>query len=127
MKKTNKSNPLKTFNDNKAMAYKKAGGAMKVFKKSLKKAQDGINMNDDLINKAGSTGGYKKESFKKYMPWGPKVELIEPSNDWLRQPTDVLNPTRVNQVQVESFKKQFPNGVPGPTSIKKNKKGGSIK
>jgi hypothetical protein len=42
MKKTNKPNPLKVFNDNKAMAYKKAGGAMKAFKKSLPKAQDGI-------------------------------------------------------------------------------------
>jgi len=41
MKKTNKPNPLKTFNDNKAMAYKKAGGEMKAFKKSLIKANDG--------------------------------------------------------------------------------------
>jgi hypothetical protein len=44
MKKTNKSNPLKTFNDNKVLAYKKAGGAMKEFRKSLLKAQDGISM-----------------------------------------------------------------------------------
>ena len=42
MKKTNNSNPLKTFNDNKAMAYKKAGGEMAAYKKSLIKAQDGI-------------------------------------------------------------------------------------
>jgi len=35
------SSALKTFNDNKAMAYKKAGGAMAIYKKSLKKAQDG--------------------------------------------------------------------------------------
>ena len=41
MKKTNNSNPLKTFNDNKAMAYKKAGGEMAAFKKSLIKANDG--------------------------------------------------------------------------------------
>ena len=42
MKKTvSKPNPLKVFNDNKAAAYKKAGGAMKDFKKSLKKAQIG--------------------------------------------------------------------------------------
>ncbi len=39
MKKKPVSNPLKTFNDNKAMAYKKAGGTMKNFKKSLPKAQ----------------------------------------------------------------------------------------
>ena len=42
MKKTNNSNPLKTFNDNKAMAYKKAGGEMAAFKKFLTKAENGI-------------------------------------------------------------------------------------
>ena len=41
MKKTSKTNALKTFNDNNAMAYKKASGAMNAFKKSLKKAPDG--------------------------------------------------------------------------------------
>lgn len=41
MKKTDNKNPLKFFNDNKEMAYKKAGGAMKNFKKSLPKAQYG--------------------------------------------------------------------------------------
>ncbi len=41
MKKVSKSNPLKTFNDNKDMAYKKAGGAMSDYKKYLKKAQYG--------------------------------------------------------------------------------------
>jgi hypothetical protein len=33
MKKTNTSNPLKTFNDNKALAIKKMGGATKAKKK----------------------------------------------------------------------------------------------
>jgi hypothetical protein len=41
MKKTNTSNPLKFFNDNKAMAYKKAGGEMDAFKKSLKRMDNG--------------------------------------------------------------------------------------
>ena len=41
MKKKATSNPLKTFNDNKANAYKKGGIAMKAFKKSLPKAQFG--------------------------------------------------------------------------------------
>ena len=41
MKKTNKPNPLKVFNDNKAMAYKKAGGEMAAFKKSLKRMDNG--------------------------------------------------------------------------------------
>jgi hypothetical protein len=39
MKKNNKVNPLTYFNNNKAMAYKKAGGAMKDFQKSLKRYQ----------------------------------------------------------------------------------------
>lgn len=41
MKKTNKPNPLKVFNDNKVMAYKKAGGEMAAYKSNLKKLQDG--------------------------------------------------------------------------------------
>jgi len=44
MKKATKSNPLKFFNDNKAKAYKKANSEMKSFNKSLKKAQDGIQV-----------------------------------------------------------------------------------
>lgn len=41
MKKTNKPHPLKVFNDNKAMAYKKAGGEMAAYKKSLNKFSNG--------------------------------------------------------------------------------------
>jgi len=60
MKKTNKPNPLKVFNDNKAMAYKKAGGEMAAYKKSLKKFQgEGDSEVNMMINKPGSTGGYK--------------------------------------------------------------------
>jgi hypothetical protein len=44
MSKDTKVNPLAFFNKNKEQAYKKAGGAMTAFKKSLKKAQDGIQM-----------------------------------------------------------------------------------
>lgn len=49
MKKTNKVHPL--------TAFRKVNEARQsVVKKSLKKAQDGIEMNDDMINKAGSKG-----------------------------------------------------------------------
>ena len=41
MKKTNKVNPLKFFNDNKQQAIKKAGGEMSAYKKSIKKFQPG--------------------------------------------------------------------------------------
>jgi hypothetical protein len=40
--KSKKTNPLKFFNDNKAMAKAKAGMEMKKFKKNLVKAQEGI-------------------------------------------------------------------------------------
>jgi hypothetical protein len=41
MKKNNKPNPLKFFNDNRAKAYKQAGGQMAQYKKALKKAGNG--------------------------------------------------------------------------------------
>ncbi len=43
MKKTSKPNALKLFNDNKANAIKKANATMSTFKKSLPKAQNGVN------------------------------------------------------------------------------------
>jgi hypothetical protein len=51
MKKTNNSNPLKTFNDNKAMAYKEAGGEMAAYKKSLIKAENGISVGPSFLDK----------------------------------------------------------------------------
>ena len=58
--KKTKENPL-TF-------FRKANEARQsVVKKSLKKAQDGIEMNNDLINKAGSTGGYKASEKKWWL------------------------------------------------------------
>jgi hypothetical protein len=39
------TNPLKTFNDNNALAIKKMGGAQVAFKKSLRKAQLGAIIN----------------------------------------------------------------------------------
>jgi hypothetical protein len=45
MKKGGKPNPLKFFNDNRAKAVAKAGGAMKAYNKNLKKAKDGRSSN----------------------------------------------------------------------------------
>ena len=47
--KSKKTNPLKFFNDNKAMAKAKAGMEMKKFKKSLVKAQKGISTDSTKI------------------------------------------------------------------------------
>ena len=99
-KKTTKPNPLKFFNDNKAMAYKKAGGEMKKFKKSLVKAQNGIagpqnnywfNSPEkramyDAETRLTATGerssNYSEEAqrdyenvIKNYQPYGPIVPL----------------------------------------------------
>ena len=75
-KNNNKPNPLKFFNDNRAAAYKKAGGAMKDFKKSLPKAQDGrmqgpLNEADQknaegFINRIMDTGS--SSTLKHYTP-----------------------------------------------------------
>ena len=79
MKKTTQSNPLKFFNDNKSMAYKKAGGQMSTYKVKLKKAQDGIETeNDMMINKPGSTGGYKKSRSIFAPPEGMNIPSISP-------------------------------------------------
>jgi hypothetical protein len=74
MKKTNKPNPLKVFNDNKAMAYKKAGGAMSAYKKSLKKYQaagpvDNKDINAFDFQKAKEDARKLEESlnFQEYM------------------------------------------------------------
>jgi len=59
MKKTNKENPL-TF-------FRKANEAREAtVKKSLKKAQNGIEMNDDMINKSGY--GEKKNVYVRPEP-----------------------------------------------------------
>ena len=59
MKNTNKPNPLKVFNDNKAMAYKKAGGEMAKFRKSLPRKDNG--------GPGGPTQGPLEEGTQKYL------------------------------------------------------------
>jgi hypothetical protein len=71
MKKTNTSNPLKYFNDKKDEAYKKAGGEMAAFKKSLNRMDNGgIQTNGDsedmMINKPGY--GAKKNVYTRPEP-----------------------------------------------------------
>ena len=72
MKKTNKENPLTTF---RKLNQARQGMVMK----SLKKAQAGIQTNgnpeDMMINKPGSTGGYKKPS----NPLAPYAGMMNPT------------------------------------------------
>jgi hypothetical protein len=65
MKKTIKSNPLKTFNDNKSLAVKKMGGAQASFKKKLPKAQYGTAFQDYMkIPGAVASDTVVKSSYK---------------------------------------------------------------
>ena len=60
------SSALKTFNDNKAMAYKKAGGAMDAYRKTLKKAQNGTVVKDKWGRPPGSKWYGFNPTTKKY-------------------------------------------------------------
>jgi len=111
MKKINKVNPL--------TAFRKFNEARQtVVKKSLKKAQNGIETNDILndiindmmINKPGSTGGYKKP-METYKPWEGPVELIQP-----KLYNDSLNFDHPKNIGVRAL-----NAIPP------KKKGGAIK
>ena len=111
MKKTTKENPITTFRKN-------FEARSKTVMSSLKKAQDGIavndEMNDDLINKAGSTGGYKK-SMKKDNPWDTDTKkfLKEAAGvDSIRLPgnfnVNIANQNKLAELQgqmVPDFKK----------------------
>jgi hypothetical protein len=102
MKKTNTSNPLKFFNDAKAARNKS-------FSKSLIKAQDGIGvndtMNDDMINKAGSTGGYKTPT----PTWSAKDAASMATAFANSNPVDMLgtNAERMNNIN----RGDYSNGV----------------
>ena len=118
-KKATKPNPLKVFNDNKAMAYKKAGGAMKDFKKSLKRAQEGTEMNDDLINKSGY-GALKKDNAKLYQ------------NPYTTNTTDAQHlDVQKMEEELRRLNAQYPNWKMAPNGglipVFKQKRGGAIK
>ncbi len=108
MKKINNSNPLKTFNDNKAMAYKKSGGEMAAFKKSLTKAQTGIAVNSQPMI-------------------GPKTEMQSVMSDVLSQPpipranrpsiSDMIGNPNVPILNNQKGTRLENYGIPVPSSI----------
>ena len=79
MKKTTKPNPLKTFNDNNAMAYKKAGGAMDAFKKSLKKADNGVIV-DRNTKRNLKKAGVSKNEYLQTKNDNSKMATLAPTN-----------------------------------------------
>jgi hypothetical protein len=145
MKKTSKPNPLKVFNDNKANAVKKAGATMSAFKKSLPKAQNGIvagpqteaqSILSNYVNsqppiprpnKSLSDPIMGQMMVSKQYPWEKaNVKLTEPRPNFM-EPTDPLKEKKFDQNKIDALNKKYPNGIPGPSSIKKNKKGGAVK
>jgi hypothetical protein len=62
----------------------------------------------------------------KYNPSKENVKLKEPRPTFL-DPTDPLKKVNYDQKKIDDFNKKYPNGVPGPSSLKRNKKGGSVK
>ena len=117
MKKTTKEHPI--------TAFRKANEARQaVVKKSMRKAQDGIEMNDDMINKAGSTGGYKNPMKIEY-PWGAPAELKEPRPYFL----DSNDPKKKLKENTISNTTNYagPQALPARMSKIKQKKGGSVK
>lgn len=144
MKKTTKPNALKTFNDNKAMAYKKAGGAMSEFKKSLTKAQNGRSVSRPLTQQQAAQEAFSSPqndpmSASRPVPFvseavstGPvpranNSTLVERARmgmmDSLNKPISVpRNSGQPKGVYEEPKMKELKMTMPGY-----NKKGGSVK
>ncbi|NBS70621.1 hypothetical protein EBT31_17150, partial [bacterium] len=98
MKKTNQENPLSFF--------RKANETrQKNVRASIKKAQDGIEMNDDLINKAGSTGGYKPPVNKWWLETNPNVRISNQAVLDKMLPKN-LNAVGVNQQMLEQMQQE---------------------
>lgn len=121
MKKTNKENPLTAFRKLTETRQAKV-------KKSLKKAQDGIETNDDMINKAGSTGGYKKPMSTESDAYRQKLvnerydSAVKKSKDNLRNAYNDTMQKNTNRQKTDALNQMYPN-----YQIPPKKKGGSVK
>jgi len=118
MKKTIKEHPITFFR--KANEAKQA-----VVKKSMKKAQDGIEMNDDMINKAGSTGGYKKPMRTEFDAYKEKLrnEQYNSDREKIRDTSRKLfNDAITNRQKTDSLNEYMRNNPITP-----KKKGGFVK
>ena len=118
MKKTIKEHPITFFR--KANEAKQA-----VVKKSMKKAQDGIEMNDDMINKAGSTGGYKKPMRTEFDAYKEKL-ANEQYNSAREKVRDTLR-NKYNDAITNRWKTDSLNEYMRNNPITPKKKGGVVK
>ena len=112
MSRDTKVNPLKVFNDNKEKAYKKAGGEMAMFKKSLKRADNGIQM-----------GPMTRESNPDSVSTTPNQPVVTSPSNQQRIMTNTQTPGGFNKVVggTDQFVKR--GGAIKPTY----KKGGPVK
>lgn len=148
MKKTNKPNPLKVFNDNKVVAYKKAGAAMKDFKKSLSKAQTGKSMPpkgqrtpfqaymQDNPGAVASDTTIRAIPKSAYNSWPASPKAKNPSNQkslesafektygysWEQQIPSGADEFRMGKESMDQYKRRM-----GPSNINRYKKGGAVK
>lgn len=147
MKHNKKVNPLTYFNNLKAEAIKKAGGAMKDFKKSLPKAQDGrvqgpMTENQskmgDLLNsqppipqalKSSAYDNYNtvnKDMLNKNVWQGGRERLLNKINT----PPAVVIPNRSKAASMQND--MYNNDMyrlnnTNPNFMPERKKGGSVK
>lgn len=97
MKKTNKENPLVTFRKMNEARNKTVG-------KSLRKAQDGLESNGDamdMINKPGSTGGYKSTP-----TWSSAAKMLAGAS------SNLNSGPKPNNIELDNLIKK--NNVPRP-------------
>jgi len=109
--KTTKPNPLKVFNDNNAKARMKAGGVMKSYKKTLKKAQEGAIQ-----------GPMTEDQSKRLSSAADTISNMYPSNvQIMNNNTPVMDPNMYDQKYVNTMKARMMN------DSFKQKNGGVIK
>jgi hypothetical protein len=122
MKKTNKVNPLTHFNNLKAAAIKKAGGAMKDYKKSLVKAQPGIQVNNNIPDEYKD---YKRFSGPLKQNQAEKLDrILGPNTPMISSPEEINKYKNIRDTQ-EVFMRN--SNAPYEDFNTGYKKGGSVK
>jgi hypothetical protein len=97
MKKNNKVNPLTHFNNLKATAVKKAGKEMSAYKKSLKKAQYGIQVDNNIPDEYKD---YKRFSGPLTQNQAEKLDrILGPNTPMILSPEDINKYKNIRDTQ----------------------------
>jgi hypothetical protein len=117
-----KVNPLKLFNDNKQQAIKKAGGEMSAYKKSLKKAQAGTQVNNNIPDEYKD---YKRFSGPLKQNQAEKLDrILGPNTPMISSPEEINKYKNIRDTQ-EVFMRN--SNAPYEDFNTGYKKGGSVK